>query len=85
MAVKGAWYPGGFNPCVYQVKKPVSKCALSKMQLAALQRGEGFYNRGAGADACECGQIVTKSVGLYYGEGVEGRRHVCVHIIHRVT
>jgi hypothetical protein len=27
--LKGAWYPGGFNPCTYQVKKPVSKLCLS--------------------------------------------------------
>jgi hypothetical protein len=33
--LKGAWYPGGFNPCTYQVKKPVSKCAF-QMQRAPL-------------------------------------------------
>jgi hypothetical protein len=26
--LKGAWYPGGFNPCTYQVKKPVSRFAF---------------------------------------------------------
>jgi hypothetical protein len=33
--LKGAWYPGAFNPCAYQVKKPVSKCAF-QMQFAPL-------------------------------------------------
>jgi hypothetical protein len=26
--LKGAWYPGGFNPCTYQVKKTVPKFAF---------------------------------------------------------
>jgi hypothetical protein len=26
--LKGAWYPGGFNPCVYQVKEMVSEFAF---------------------------------------------------------
>jgi hypothetical protein len=36
--LKGAWYPGGFNPCTYQVKKTVSKRAFHQMQLAPLRR-----------------------------------------------
>ena len=27
-SLKGAWYPGGFNPCTYQVNNPVSKFAF---------------------------------------------------------
>jgi hypothetical protein len=29
--LKGARYPGGFNPCTYQAKKPVSKFCLSQV------------------------------------------------------
>jgi hypothetical protein len=36
--LKGAWYPGGFNPCDYQVKKLVSKFAF-QMQLVPLRIG----------------------------------------------
>jgi hypothetical protein len=37
--LKGAWYPGGFNPCTYQVRNPVSKCAFSKCNLHRYSAG----------------------------------------------
>jgi Ca2+-binding EF-hand superfamily protein len=37
--LKGAWYPGGFNPCVYQVKTRFQNVSF-RMQLAPLRGGE---------------------------------------------
>jgi hypothetical protein len=35
--LKGAWYPGGFNPCVYRVKNGFQNVPL-QMQLAPIHR-----------------------------------------------
>jgi hypothetical protein len=50
--LKGAWYPGGFNPCTYQVKNRFQNVPF-KIQLAPLHLGARKSQRGVGPLAVE--------------------------------